>query len=125
MAKKKKVDEEVYHVEVITKARVGDEGQWEYLVKWAGYDSDDDSWEPAENVQQCDRLLASFWKHVGVDDNDYAIGYEAAAKDDWINKEKQYFAQNFLKQPKSKSHKESKRKEYQVGIILVYRVTEA
>ncbi|KAG6381397.1 hypothetical protein JVT61DRAFT_5811 [Boletus reticuloceps] len=86
MPKKKRVEEEeeVYHVEVITKARVNEDGDWEYHVKWAGYASDADSWEPAENVKQCDRLLTSFWKHVGTDDNDYPVGYETAAKEDWI-----------------------------------------
>ncbi|KIK98504.1 hypothetical protein PAXRUDRAFT_673933 [Paxillus rubicundulus Ve08.2h10] len=37
MGRNKKVEEdaedEVYHVEVISKARVSDEGDWEYLVK--------------------------------------------------------------------------------------------
>ena len=42
------------------------------------------SWEPASNVQQCDRLLASFWKHVGTDDYDYSPGYEVAAEESWI-----------------------------------------
>lgn len=43
------------------------------------------SWEPAENVQQCNRLLASFWKHVGTDDEDYPIGYEVEADASWIS----------------------------------------
>ncbi|KAF8559316.1 hypothetical protein OG21DRAFT_1493233 [Imleria badia] len=103
MARKTKVEEEeVYHVEVITKAR-------EYHVKWAGYESDADSWEPTGNVQQCDRLLASFWKHVGTDDEDYPIGYEIAATEDWINKEKRYFQETFLKSSKRKSDKATKK----------------
>lgn len=72
--------------------------------QWAGYDSDADryfslhiltidgtsakvgvnSWEPAENVKQCDRLLGSFWRHVGTDDDDYPIGYEVSARKEWI-----------------------------------------
>jgi len=35
-------DEDVYHVEVITRARVNDNAEWEYLVSWAGYSSGDD-----------------------------------------------------------------------------------
>lgn len=42
------------------------------------------SWEPEENLETCQRLRESFWKHVGMDNDDYAIGYEVAAKDDWI-----------------------------------------
>ncbi|KAG2155418.1 hypothetical protein DEU56DRAFT_724594 [Suillus clintonianus] len=85
MGRKKKVEQEVYHVEVITKARVSDEGDWEYYVKWAGYDSDADTWEPQDNVKQCDRLLNSFWGHVGTDDDDYSVGFEITAKDYWIS----------------------------------------
>ncbi|KAG1757322.1 hypothetical protein EDB19DRAFT_1623851 [Suillus lakei] len=85
MGRKKKVEQEVYHVEVITKARVSDEGDWEYYVKWAGYDSDADTWEPQQNVKQCDRLLCSFWDHIGTDDGDYPVGYEIAARDHWIS----------------------------------------
>ena len=42
------------------------------------------SWEPERNVVGCDRLLASFWKHIGSDDNDYEEGYEFVADPDWI-----------------------------------------
>jgi hypothetical protein len=35
-------DEDVYHVEVITSARVNEDAEWEYLVSWAGYSSDED-----------------------------------------------------------------------------------
>lgn len=116
MPRKKKAaedeEDEVYHVEVITKARVSEEGGWEYLVKWAGYDSDADSWEPAENVKQCDRLLGSFWRHVGIDDEDYAIGYEVAARKEWINKEKKYFADTFVKPADTKkTEKETRKKD--------------
>jgi hypothetical protein len=42
------------------------------------------SWEPSGNVEGCDRLLASFWKHVGTDDDDYEEGYMIEAKHEWI-----------------------------------------
>jgi hypothetical protein len=42
------------------------------------------SWEPEENLEGCQRLRLSFWKHVGMDDRDYMIGYEAAASHEWI-----------------------------------------
>ncbi|CAK5264768.1 unnamed protein product [Mycena citricolor] len=86
-------EEEGYVVEVITKARVVNpgpdsphrQGNWEYYVKWVGYDEDEDSWEPAENVAACQRLLTSFWSNVGTDDNDYPVGYEVEAKPAWIS----------------------------------------
>ncbi|KAF5377681.1 hypothetical protein D9615_005211 [Tricholomella constricta] len=120
---KKKEEEEVYHVEVITKARVAivssdeedsneDETtkkkrkkkgkgkakadiRWEYYVKWAGYDSDSNSWEPGENVAGCQRLLHSFWEHIGTDNADYYVGYEVTASDKWIKREKKYFHREF------------------------------
>ncbi|KAG2368177.1 hypothetical protein BDR07DRAFT_111892 [Suillus spraguei] len=109
MARKKKVEEEVYHVEVITKARVSEEGDWEYYVKWAGYDSDADTWEPADNLRQCNRLLQSFWLHVGTDDNDYSVGYEITAKNQWIKQEKEFFARQFSEDAKRKSEKDTKK----------------
>lgn len=42
------------------------------------------SWEPEENLEGCQRLRESFWRHVGMDDRDYMIGYEVAASHDWI-----------------------------------------
>lgn len=43
------------------------------------------SWEPEENLEGCQRLRESFWKHVGMDDDDYMIGYEVSAKVPWIS----------------------------------------
>ncbi|KDR85205.1 hypothetical protein GALMADRAFT_233893 [Galerina marginata CBS 339.88] len=131
-------DPETFHVEVITEARVvatdnsDDEiefprdkkkkkerkkvpAKWEYLVKWAGYESDSNSWEPEGNLSGCTRLLQSFWKHVGTDNDDYAIGYVAKAKKEWIQSEKDYFSREFkniqaeLKR-QEKQEKEEKRR---------------
>ncbi|OJA18806.1 hypothetical protein AZE42_00847 [Rhizopogon vesiculosus] len=113
MGRKKKAEQEVYHVEVITRARVSDDGDWEYYVKWAGYDSDADSWEPQENVKQCERLLSSFWKHVGIDDEDYSVGYEIAAQDYWIKEEKDFFAKQFAGEGSRKSENDNKKRKVQ------------
>ncbi|KAG5648146.1 hypothetical protein DXG03_006100 [Asterophora parasitica] len=113
---KKKKEEEVFHVEVITKARVIEDSSdeedeanakkkrkkkgkaksnWEYYVKWANYDSDSNTWEPEENVAGCQRLLASFWAEVGTDNRDYGQGYEVKASEKWIKREKKFFASEF------------------------------
>lgn len=84
------------------------------------------SWEPQENVQQCERLLTSFWKHIGTDDNDYSVGYEIAAQDYWIREtrlpfisgvsdysgeeEKNFFAKQFAGEGKRNSEDNKKRK---------------
>ncbi|KAG6861207.1 hypothetical protein C0995_002556 [Termitomyces sp. Mi166 len=121
--------DEVYHVEVITRARVAppssdeenedDQGmpmkrrkkgknkelkkpKWEYLVEVCAVLANSSRvmlnilpWEPEENVAGCQRLLASFWAHVGTDDNDYDIGYEVAADEKWIKKEKRFFRKEY------------------------------
>ncbi|KAH9947674.1 hypothetical protein B0H21DRAFT_737547 [Amylocystis lapponica] len=91
MVKKKQIaeesssEEEQFHVEVILAAKVNEDGGW-----WANYDSDSN-----RERSGCDRLLNSFWHHVGLDDEDYNEGYEVRAEDEWIDKEKLYFAQTF------------------------------
>ncbi|PPQ85731.1 hypothetical protein CVT25_003109 [Psilocybe cyanescens] len=95
MGKKSKKKEEVFHVEVITQARVArsdstDEARWEYYVKvmWmlkSDCNSVFASWEPEKNLKAgCGRLLTSFWQHVGMDNDDYQVGYVVKAKQDWI-----------------------------------------
>lgn len=36
----------------------------EYLIKWAGYD--ETTWEPEENLQNCQELLKDYWKLVKI-----------------------------------------------------------
>ena len=36
----------------------------EYLIKWAGYD--ETTWEPEENLQNCQELLNDYWKLVKI-----------------------------------------------------------
>lgn len=129
-------DEEVYHVEVITKARVTaasdsssasegegsvsdilrkkkkrnkSEAKWQYHVKWAGYDSDANSWEPEENVADCQRLLSSFWEHIGMDNDDYPVGFVVSADENWIKREKKFFKKEYKGlQEKLKQQKNAK-----------------
>ncbi|THH32342.1 hypothetical protein EUX98_g1848 [Antrodiella citrinella] len=101
-------EEEQYQVEVISKVRVAEDGEWEYYVKWAGFDEAQNSWEPHPNVRSCERLLHSFWTNIGHDNKDYQPGYEAEATKDWIAKEKRFFAQNFKPDPTPKKSKKAK-----------------
>ncbi|KAI0067836.1 hypothetical protein BV25DRAFT_1987496 [Artomyces pyxidatus] len=103
-------EDEVFHVEVVTGARLSDDAVWEYHVKWAGYGSDADSWEPEENISSgCDRLLSSFWDHVGIDNGDYEIGYNVRAHQSWIKKERAFFAKTFGKAEDLKKKKDKKK----------------
>ncbi|KAI0639158.1 hypothetical protein C8Q77DRAFT_1079774 [Trametes polyzona] len=86
-------EEPQFVVEVIKAARVSG-GEWEYRVKWANYDSSEETWEPEENLENCRRLLSSFWRNVGMDNGDYPEGYEVKATPSWIKQEKQSFQRN-------------------------------
>lgn len=52
---------ERYKVHSITGFRLKGEGR-QYLVRWKGYDSDDDTWEPAHTLMEdgCGDLIAQF-----------------------------------------------------------------
>ncbi|KAJ7139793.1 hypothetical protein C8R44DRAFT_867898 [Mycena epipterygia] len=94
-------EEETFTVEVITKARVGAavdaDDPWEYRVKWAGYESNDDTWEPATCMAGCQRLLHSFWEEIGGDDKDYPQGTVVKPSDKWIKKERKRFKTDYSK----------------------------
>jgi len=42
--------DDIYVVEKILDKRIDENGQTEYFLKWFGYDDDDATWEPEENV---------------------------------------------------------------------------
>lgn len=55
-------EEEVFSVEkIVCKQVVG--GKTQYLLKWKGYDSDENTWEPEENLD-CQDLLDEFNKRT-------------------------------------------------------------
>lgn len=55
-------EEEVFSVEkIVSKQIVG--GKTQYLLKWKGYDSDENTWEPEENLD-CQDLLDDFNKRT-------------------------------------------------------------
>ena len=48
-----------YEVEKILDSGYVD-GQFRYLIKWAGYDDSENTWEPPENCEGCKDLVKEF-----------------------------------------------------------------
>lgn len=59
-------EEEVFSVEKIVSKRVVG-GKTQYYLKWKGYDSDENTWEPEENLD-CQDLLKEFNKKTKMRD---------------------------------------------------------
>ncbi|KAH8828875.1 hypothetical protein DL96DRAFT_1595847 [Flagelloscypha sp. PMI_526] len=111
-ASEKESSEPDYAVKVLLAAKAlapDDEDQWEYLVSWAGYDSDADSWEPQSNLLGCERILSSFWKDTGIDGDykDYPEGKIVKPSREWIAKQKAYYDREL----KADNERKRKKKE--------------
>ncbi|XP_019876570.1 chromobox protein homolog 1-like [Aethina tumida] len=55
-----------YVVEEVLDVRINDDGKKEYLLKWIGFESDENSWEPEENLD-CPSLIQAFEAKIGED----------------------------------------------------------
>ncbi|XP_028912297.1 chromodomain Y-like protein isoform X1 [Ornithorhynchus anatinus] len=55
--------EELYEVERIVDRRKNKKGKIEYLVRWKGYDSEDDTWEPEQHLVNCEEYIHEFNRH--------------------------------------------------------------
>ena len=53
-------DEETYEVEEIRDKKRGDDGKYLYYVKWKGWESDTNTWEPYEHLEDCPLLIEEF-----------------------------------------------------------------
>ena len=56
------LEDDIYNVEKILKKKRTPDGEVHYLVKWEGYDSSENTWEPPENFSGCPHVLENFEK---------------------------------------------------------------
>ena len=54
--------DDIYIVEKILKKKRNERGEVRYLVKWDGYDSSENTWEPPVNFSGCPQVLENFEK---------------------------------------------------------------
>ena len=64
------MDEDIYVVEKILNKRVLENGEIEYFLKWFGYDENEATWEPEENVF-CKDLIELYERSVNM--NKYIV----------------------------------------------------
>ena len=49
-------------------------GKWEFLVSWKGYSARDNSWEPEENILNCEHLIQDFKTRYALESKSAARG---------------------------------------------------
>lgn len=47
-------------VDRIVDKRKNKKGKWEYLIRWKGYGSNEDTWEPEHHLQHCEEFIHQF-----------------------------------------------------------------
>ncbi|KAM6980604.1 chromodomain Y-like protein 2 [Aplochiton taeniatus] len=51
---------DLYEVERIVDKRRNKKGKWEYLIRWKGYGSQEDTWEPENHLLHCEEFIDQF-----------------------------------------------------------------
>ncbi|OCT84416.1 chromodomain Y-like protein 2 [Xenopus laevis] len=51
---------DLYEVERIVDKRKNKKGKWEYLIRWKGYGSNEDTWEPEHHLLHCEEFIDNF-----------------------------------------------------------------
>nr|XP_040051647.1 chromodomain Y-like protein 2 [Gasterosteus aculeatus aculeatus] len=51
---------DLYEVERIVDKRRDKKGKWEYLIRWKGYGSKEDTWEPEHHLLHCEEFIDQF-----------------------------------------------------------------
>jgi chromobox protein 1 len=69
-----------YVVEKVLEKRLGKQNKVEYLLKWKGFDNAWNTWEPADNLADCNGIIESFEKASAAKRKSGARGQESDAK---------------------------------------------
>ncbi|XP_042175555.1 chromodomain Y-like protein 2 [Oncorhynchus tshawytscha] len=55
---------DLYEVERIMDKRRNKKGKWEYLIRWKGYGSKEDTWEPEHHLLHCEEFIDGLHLHT-------------------------------------------------------------
>ncbi|XP_043937737.1 chromodomain Y-like protein 2 [Protopterus annectens] len=64
---------DLYEVEKIVDKRKNKKGKWEYLIRWKGYGSNEDTWEPEHHLLHCEEFIDEFNCHNSSADKEAKI----------------------------------------------------
>lgn len=56
--------DDVYDIDYIVDRRQAADGKWEYLIKWSGYEEEENSWEPSASISG--NALKEYWRKFNV-----------------------------------------------------------
>lgn len=56
-----------WEVEDVVSHRISKKGELEFFIKWKGYKSSENTWEPESNVTNCDKIVEKFKKAHNID----------------------------------------------------------
>ncbi|KAJ4476706.1 hypothetical protein J3R30DRAFT_3760104 [Lentinula aciculospora] len=56
--------EEFWELQTIITHRKAKDGTFEFFVKWKGWPSSDNTWEPVESLRKCPEALGDYWTRV-------------------------------------------------------------
>ncbi|XP_051580708.1 chromodomain Y-like protein 2 isoform X2 [Myxocyprinus asiaticus] len=59
-ARREMASGDLYEVERIVDKRKNKKGKWEYLIRWKGYGSKEDTWEPEHHLLHCEEFIDQF-----------------------------------------------------------------
>ncbi|XP_033839763.1 chromodomain Y-like protein 2 [Periophthalmus magnuspinnatus] len=101
---------DLYEVERIVDKRRNKKGKWEYLIRWKGYGSKEDTWEPAHHLLHCEEFIDQF--------NSLRIHSQKRPKTSRIHYHSSNPKENSRAQSETKKTKRTSASPVRVGAVL-------